>query len=104
MYLMISTYLRPLDEVDAAREDHLRFLAGLEAKGVVVAAGRQDPPKGGIVLLDAATEAEARHLMADDPYVLLGLASYEPTGWLPTRGALVDWTGRPTTDQGQPPR
>lgn len=91
MYLMISTYLRPLDEVDAARPDHFEFMAGLEASGVVVGAGRQDPPTGGIVLLDVATEAQARELMAGDPYVQRGLASYEPTGWLPTRGPLGSW-------------
>jgi uncharacterized protein YciI len=91
MYLMISTYLRPTDELDAARPDHLAFMAGLEATGVIVGAGRQDPPVGGIVLLDVATEAQARATMADDPYVLRGLARYEPVGWNPTRGSLATW-------------
>lgn len=95
MYLMISTYLRPLDEVDAAREDHFAFLEKLEADGLVVTAGRQVPPKGGIVLLDVASEEQAREVMAGDPYVQRGLASYEPTGWAPTRGVLAGWT-RPT--------
>jgi uncharacterized protein YciI len=94
VYLMISTYLVPLDEVDAARADHFEFLAGLEARGLVVGAGRQDPPTGGIVLLDVDTEAEARALFADDPYVVRGLARYEPTGWKPTRGALATWSRR----------
>lgn len=92
MYLMISTYLAPLDEVDAARADHLDFLAGLEAMGVVVGAGRQDPPTGGIVLLDVDSEAEARALLAEDPYVTRGLARYEPTGWKLARGPLASWS------------
>ncbi len=53
------------------------------------AAGRQQPPVGGIVLLDVATEAEARVIMAGDPYVLHGVADYEPIGWNPTRGRLA---------------
>lgn len=95
MYLMISTYIAPLDQVDEARDAHLAYLDGLEQKGLVVTAGRQDPPVGGVILFDVDTEAEARELIAEDPYVLRGLARYEPTGWKPTRGALADWK-RPT--------
>ena len=88
---MISTYLRPLDEVDGARDEHLAFLAGLEARGLVVSAGRQDPPNGGVIIFGVDTEAEALELIAEDPYVKMGLASYQATGWQPTRGALADW-------------
>lgn len=91
MYLMISTYTAPLEQVDAARADHLTFMDGLEERGLVVLAGRQDPPAGGVVLLDVRTEAEAREVMADDPYVLRGLAAYQAIGWQPTRGALASW-------------
>jgi len=49
---MISTYRAPLAEVDAARDDHLRFLDELERRGLVVSAGRQNPPIGGVILLD----------------------------------------------------
>jgi uncharacterized protein YciI len=91
VYLMISTYLKPLAEVDTARDEHLAYIAGLEERGLVVSAGRQDPPKGGVLLFDVDTEAEALELIADDPYVKQGLASYEATGWKPTRGVLADW-------------
>jgi uncharacterized protein YciI len=93
VYLMISTYLRPVAEVDAARPAHLRFMDDLEATGVVVGAGRQDPPVGGIVLLDVATAEQASELMAGDPYVQQGLARYEPVGWDVARGPLASWTG-----------
>lgn len=88
---MISTYLKPLAEVDAARADHLSFVAELEEGGFAVTAGRIDPPTGGIILLDVDTEAEAQELIARDPYVLRGLASYTATGWHPTRGALAGY-------------
>jgi uncharacterized protein YciI len=93
MYLMISTYLAPLAEVDALREDHLRFLDGLEQRKLVVSAGRQDPPVGGVVILAVATESEAVALMADDPYVRAGAARYQAIGWQPSRGALATWAG-----------
>ena len=91
MYLMISTYVAPLDEVDAVRDDHLRFIDDLERRRLLVSAGRQDPPVGGVVLLAAATEGEAVALMADDPYVRRGVARYQAIGWQPTRGVLASW-------------
>ena len=91
MYLMISKYLVPLAEVDQVRDDHLAFLDGLEAQGLVVSAGRQDPPAGGVVILNVNDEARARELMADDPYVVRGIAEYTATGWVPARGVLKDY-------------
>ena len=88
MYLMISTYLVPLDEVAKVRDEHLAYLEGLFAQGTLVAAGRQEPAVGGMVLLDVADEATAREVMARDPYVLGGLAEYEARGWAPTVGVL----------------
>ena len=91
MYLMISTYRAPLDRVDEARSAHLEFVDGLERAGVLVSAGRQDPPAGGILLLDVESEARAHELLRDDPYVRQGLAEYTATGWQPTRGVLAGW-------------
>lgn len=91
MFLMISTYLAPLSEVDAARDEHVAFLDGLADRGLLVSAGRQDPPTGGVVLLGVDDEATAVELMATDPYVTRGLAEYRALGWKPGRGVLADW-------------
>jgi len=92
VYLMISTYLAPLAEVDQLRDAHLAFLDTLQERGLVVSAGRQDPPTGGVVILDVASEAEARAVMADDPYVKANAAEYRATGFHPSRGVLQNWT------------
>ena len=91
MYLMISKYLVPLEQVDEVRDAHRAYLEGLEAQNLVVTAGRQDPPNGGVVLLNVDDEARARELIGQDPYVLRGVAEYSATGWLPTRGALKNF-------------
>ncbi|GID32695.1 YciI family protein [Paractinoplanes brasiliensis] len=88
---MISKYLAPLEQVDAVREAHLAFLEGLEAQNLVVTAGRQDPPNGGVVVLNVEDEARAWEIMAGDPYVVQNLAEYTATGWVPARGALKDY-------------
>jgi uncharacterized protein YciI len=94
MYLMISTYLRPIEEVDAIRPKHFEFMDELEREGLVVGAGRRVPPTGGIVALDVETEELARATMAADPYVTGGYATYEPVGWTVTRGPLTKLAGR----------
>jgi uncharacterized protein YciI len=91
VYLMISKYLVPLDEVDRARAEHLAFLDGLDERGLLVTAGRQDPPAGGVVILDVDDEAQARELMSADPYLQGGLAEYTAVGWQPSRGALAGY-------------
>jgi uncharacterized protein YciI len=91
VYLMISSYVVPLDEVDKVRADHLAFVDALEERGLVVSAGRQDPPVGGVVILDVPTEAEAQEIMADDPYVLAKVAEYRAVSFLPARGVLKDY-------------
>jgi uncharacterized protein YciI len=91
VYLMISTYIAPTDQVDEARAAHLAFLDELERAGVLVSAGRQSPPVGGVLLLNVETEAQAHELLTDDPYVRQGLAEYTATGWQPVRGVLADW-------------
>jgi uncharacterized protein YciI len=88
VYLMISTYTVPLEEVDKLRDAHLAFLDEKQAAGLVVEAGRQDPPKGGVVILDVASEAEAFAVMADDPYVKANVGEYRAVGFNPSRGPL----------------
>jgi uncharacterized protein YciI len=91
VYLMISKYIKPLEEVDAVRDAHLEYLAGLEKRGLVVSAGRQEPAVGGVIIFAVDTEAEALELIGQDPYVKNGVAVYTATGWTPSRGALVGW-------------
>jgi uncharacterized protein YciI len=91
VYLMVSKYLVPLEEIAKVRDDHLAFLEGLVERGVVVAAGRQNPAVGGMVLLDVADEAGAREVVAQDPYVLTGSAEYTAIGWQPTVGILKNY-------------
>ena len=88
MYLMISTYTVPLEEVDKLRDAHIAFLDEKQAEGIVVEAGRQDPPNGGVVILDVASEKEAFAVMADDPYVKANVGEYKAVGFTPTRGPL----------------
>ena len=87
---MISKYLVSLDEVAKVRDEHLAYLDSLAERGVLVGAGRQDPPVGGMILLNVDDEARARELIAEDPYVIHGTAEYTPLGWNVTKGTLAE--------------
>jgi uncharacterized protein YciI len=86
VFVFISEYQRPLDEVDAHREAHLAFLAGLNEQGVLLISGRRNPAVGGIVVLDAEDLEAAKAIMAEDPFAKSGVAVYEPYEFTPSAG------------------
>ena len=58
MYLMISTYLRPIEEVDAIRPEHSAFIESVEERGLLVGAptgGSSSPSTAGAAAAGTAT-------------------------------------------------
>jgi len=86
MFVFVSEYQRPLEEVDQHREAHLAFLAGLNEQGRILISGRRNPPVGGIVVIDADDLEHAKAIMAEDPFATSGVARYEPYEFNPSAG------------------
>ena len=86
MFVFVSEYQAPLEEVDEVREEHLKFLAGLNEQGRILISGRRNPPVGGVVVIDAADLEEAKAVMAEDPFAKAGVAKYEPYEFTPSAG------------------
>jgi uncharacterized protein YciI len=86
MFVFISEYQKPLDEVDQHREAHLAFLAGLNERGHILISGRRNPPVGGVVVIDAEDLDAAKAIMAEDPFAQAGVATYEPYEFNPSAG------------------
>jgi len=66
----------PTPEEEAVLERHFTYLQHLTRAGVVLLAGRTTRPGGegfGIVVFEAASEAEARERMHGDPAVASGV-------------------------------
>jgi uncharacterized protein YciI len=68
------------------RPDHVAFLDGLNADGKLAFAGpflgADEKPDGSLVVIEAATEDEAREIATADPYARAGLfASVEIRRW-----------------------
>jgi uncharacterized protein YciI len=87
MFVFLSEYQTPLEEVDAHREAHLAFLADLNAQGRILMSGRRVPPVGGVVIIRADDLEEAKAIMAEDPFAKAGVSVYEPYEFTPSGGA-----------------
>jgi len=77
MLVVASRYTRPLGEVDSVRADHLAWISGHVEARRVLAAGRQNPPAGGVILLSGVAPGDVATFFAEDPYVVNGCAEYE---------------------------
>ena len=88
MFVALSTYVRPLDDVDATRELHLKWVAGQYRLGHLLVSGRRNPAVGGVMVGRAASLEAFRDLLADDPFVIGGLAKYDVIEFEPTAAAL----------------
>ena len=87
MFVFVSEYQRPLEEIDEHREAHLAWLAELNAQGRLLTSGRRVPPVGGVIVLRAENLEEAKAIMAEDPFASTGVAVYEPYEFTPSAGA-----------------
>ena len=82
-------YLTPIAEVDAHRDAHLAFIAGLIADGRILLAGRRTPADGSILVFRGDDAGAALTTLEDDPYIAAGVVAYDAVGVF-TPGAHAD--------------
>lgn len=85
MYLILLTYIRSADEVAAARPAHREYLDRCYAAGKLVCSGPRDPATGGVILARVDTEEEVQRIIADDPFFVDGVATYEAVRFQPVK-------------------
>ncbi|UUL81346.1 YciI family protein [Sphingomonas qomolangmaensis] len=76
MCLVLLTYVRPIEEVDAQMAAHVAFLSDAFEQGVLVIAGRRVPRTGGVLLFRGEPDA-VEAVAATDPFVTSGVATFE---------------------------
>ena len=77
MFVLLLTYTRPLDEVDALMSKHMAWLNDGYAAGRFLVSGRRIPRTGGVILARGDDRAEIEALAATDPFVAGGVATWE---------------------------
>ena len=77
MFVLLLTYVRPVDEVDALMRDHMAWLDEHYATGRFVVSGRRIPRTGGVILANGDDREEIGRIAAADPFVSGGVATCE---------------------------
>nr|WP_240942839.1 YciI family protein [Planosporangium thailandense] len=84
---MIVNYIAPIEEVERLMPDHFAYLADHFADGTFLVSGRQKPRTGGFIVAAGDDRAAVERLIATDPFVTGGVATYTVLEIEPTRAA-----------------
>jgi uncharacterized protein YciI len=76
MFVLISRFQRPLDEVNHSFASHSAWVQRQYESGRFLVSGRREPPIGGIIVARASSEQELQEVLSTDPYRQKGLAEY----------------------------
>ena len=79
MFIVNLAYIVPLDQIDAAMVEHMKFLNKHYKANLFVASGRKVPRTDGIILVLAQSKAEVESIMAEDPFCIHKLAEFTIT-------------------------
>lgn len=88
-YVLLVSYTADLAAIDAEMPAHQRFLNRHFASGEFLLSGPRDPRTGGVILARAVNDARVAQIIAADPFLQQGLATYEVISFHPTRGPLA---------------
>ena len=83
MFVAISTYLKPLEEVNRFSAAHGAWIMKHYTSGRILGSGRRVPPIGGIILARGESKEEFMALLAEDPFQQNGLARFEVFEFIP---------------------
>lgn len=77
MFVLLLTYVKPLEDVDALMGEHMAWVRGHYDAGRFLVSGRQIPRSGGVILARGDDREEMEALAASDPFVSGGVATCE---------------------------
>jgi uncharacterized protein YciI len=77
MFILLLTYAKPLEEVDAVMAEHMEWVREQYAAGRFLVSGRRVPRTGGVIIARGDSRAEVEELAASDPFVKRGVATVE---------------------------
>jgi uncharacterized protein YciI len=89
MFLVLLTYTKPLEIVDTLIPAHREYLARNYEAGVFLLSGRKEPRDGGVILASASSAQALQEVLAEDPFHIHGVATYQLVQFTPTMAAPV---------------
>jgi uncharacterized protein YciI len=77
MFVVVLTYVKPLDVVDGLLEAHIRYLNEQYDRGMFVLSGPQTPRAGGVILARTESREALMAVLDRDPFKIEGAARYD---------------------------
>lgn len=77
MFLMLSRYVKPLEEIDRVLPEHREFLDRYYKSGLFIVSGPLNPRSGGVIVTADASRELIDVVLAEDPFVREGVSEYE---------------------------
>ena len=87
MFLVLTEYLRPIEEIERFLPDHSVHLEKYYRLGKIIFSGRMQPRTGGIILFSADNRKEVEEIIENDPFRKNGCAAYKLIEFIPTKYA-----------------
>ena len=77
IYVVVLTYVKPLEEVDAQIPAHVEWLKKGYADGLFLASGRRVPRNGGVILAKCDSLESLEERLSQDPFQKLNIAKVD---------------------------
>lgn len=89
MFLLLSRYLKPAEDVDRVLAEHREFLDRYYKAGLFIVSGPQNPRTGGVIVTADCPRETIDAALAEDPFIRDGISEYEIVEFNATKRA--DW-------------
>jgi uncharacterized protein YciI len=89
MFLLLSRYVKPAEEIDRVLPEHRAFLDRHYGSGLFIVSGPQEPRVGGVIVTADAPRSTIETALAEDPFVREGISEYDIIEFKVTKRA--DW-------------
>lgn len=87
MYVVLSTYTAPIEEIDFVLPDHAEWLTKHYEAGDFLMSGRREPRVGGVIIARQMLRGKLDAILATDPFAFRHLVHYEVIEFNATRTA-----------------
>lgn len=85
LHIILGSYTGTPEQVAAITPQHRAWLDQHYHSGLFLASGRQDPPVGGLIVARGESAAALSNVMAQDPFCLAGIATYQIIAFTPVK-------------------
>ncbi|HLI96812.1 MAG TPA: YciI family protein [Candidatus Baltobacteraceae bacterium] len=87
MFLLLSRYVKPVEEIDRVLPEHRAFLDRYYKSGLFIVSGPKEARVGGVILTADASRSEIEAALAEDPFVRENISEYEIVEFQATKRA-----------------